>query len=918
MSPALLRLLVFLLLIGNADAADPAELYQAGRYQEAVTELQTRLQQLGQLTPKTPDDELEIARTKHALGMSLLRLGKEEAALSEFEEATQQYISLEVGANAIALSLDILARAQHQAGHLTDAEASFRESLAWRERDQSDDSDYWKGITTDHLGLLHLTAGDYRSAGRILNQSLANTPSDQTALLAQRHHYLGRYLHSIRNFHRAAEHAQKSLEYGRTVAHLDLASYLDLLALALYRSGDQAGAEAALLEALELLRQQPVNLQRAQGEAEILNKVGEFALQTEPALAQASFQEALDGLLAWLPADHPSLAAYHNNLGLAAMFAGDHPTAEEQFQCALDLLDQKLQGLEFGHQRRAEWKQNLAWNSLLAGDTSETSSLVTAASDEAQAVLHQLLTDGTERERLNFLARFDLFSLPAAAGEGELLHTLLANNKGLLLDTLISKQDTPTASDSTPQTLPQNAVFIDFIRYRKPTLQGWTHFYGAIIEPVEGPVQFIPLAEERVLLRWLKVIEERLSYRALVLAQQEVEPPVLRLEAALRTLHKQFLAPILDSLTTDPSTLVICPDGALHFLPFASLLDEEGTFFSSAYPQVLFVSSRRDLNSQAPTTKLTQGRWALFGIGDYQQAAITSEEPWFLENLTDLPHVEHELQSLEKMAPPGSQTILNPKNPETALKNLSPDTTVLHLAAHAFFKEPQSNPGLLDLDAQPEVLLSSGLALSGPAGENDGILYPHEIAQLSLSQAQLVSLSACHTGLGTPLAGEGVLGLRRAFALAGARTLLLTLWQVPDRSTAAFMTTFYQDAQRSDNPSFTLWHLQGKLLQSDARPRNDAALEEAVLRHGPFLITHRGPIPEIPNQTSSTPRETTFHWGRYLLWLIVLALVMGTLFLLSKKKKTRLQNLSHPTPSDRECPHSPPNLVPEKNEKRKT
>jgi CHAT domain-containing protein len=100
-------------------------------------------------------------------------------------------------------------------------------------------------------------------------------------------------------------------------------------------------------------------------------------------------------------------------------------------------------------------------------------------------------------------------------------------------------------------------------------------------------------------------------------------------------------------------------------------------------------------------------------------------------------------------------------------------------------------------------LLSSGLALAGanhraaadPAGE-DGILTAEEIASLDLGAAQWVVLSACDTGVGDVRAGEGVLGLQRAFRIAGARSLVLSLWPVEDAAARSWMNHLYE--QRFD------------------------------------------------------------------------------------------------------------------------
>ena len=143
---------------------------------------------------------------------------------------------------------------------------------------------------------------------------------------------------------------------------------------------------------------------------------------------------------------------------------------------------------------------------------------------------------------------------------------------------------------------------------------------------------------------------------------------------------------------------------------------------------------------------------------------------------------------------------------EDNLKNVkSPD--ILHIATHGYFlsnddtsKTKQSIANLINDNYKNDSYLKSGLLLAGaqntlnskqPENSNNGILTAEEAKSLNLKDTELVVLSACETGLGDNLVGEGVVGLQRAFMIAGAKSVIMSLWSVSDEKTQELMTLFY-------------------------------------------------------------------------------------------------------------------------------
>ena len=145
---------------------------------------------------------------------------------------------------------------------------------------------------------------------------------------------------------------------------------------------------------------------------------------------------------------------------------------------------------------------------------------------------------------------------------------------------------------------------------------------------------------------------------------------------------------------------------------------------------------------------------------------------------------------------------------------------ILHLATHGFFLEPGKGQNYFQGKDIESPLLKPGIALAGAnqaysiENEEDGILTAYEVTGMDLSNTELVVLSACETGIGSVRSGEGVFGLRRAFVLAGARNMLLSLWPVSDDITADLMIRFYQVYKNGKHPLTALREAQLETIKN--------------------------------------------------------------------------------------------------------
>lgn len=288
--------------------------------------------------------------------------------------------------------------------------------------------------------------------------------------------------------------------------------------------------------------------------------------------------------------------------------------------------------------------------------------------------------------------------------------------------------------------------------------------------------------------------------------------------------------------------VLISADGALSLIPFAALVDEHGRYLVENF-EITYLTSGRDLVRLARQTNVQNGNAVVlanpaFGLRTQGESALALLEEGGAARGLDkayfepLPATAAEARQLSTLMP--NATVLTDVDAtEGAIKKVRAPK-ILHVATHGFFLTLGANAARMADDGErglelertsdwlpDDPLLRSGIALAGAnsksgGGGEDGILTALEASSLDLNGTKLVVLSACETGIGDVLQGEGIYGLRRALFIAGAESLVASLWKVADEETQNMMVHYYARILRGEARSGALRSVQMSMLKVPA------------------------------------------------------------------------------------------------------
>jgi len=655
---------------------------------------------------------------------------------------------------------------------------------------QKTDSPLIENLSASSLGNVYTMIGQYQQALAFHQQALeyakaANLPYAEALALSA----VGQAYYSLGQYQRAIDAYQQALAIAQTtnIPVLETVILSDL-GLVHFTALDQPQqAINHYQQALEIAR----NSENRTVEVGLLNKLGiaHFS-QGRSEEAIALLQQALT--LAQESEFRGEEANILDSLGVVLLNNEQFSEAAPYFFDAIEILESLRVGLDNLHQVSIFEQQTDAYNNLQA---------TLVAQDKSEEAL-EIAERGRARAFVELLSRriapttaenssMDESSIaPSSPSISQIQQIARAQNATLVKYSIIENE---LKHDNVGGEL--------FIWVIKPT--GEISFRRVdMAEVIQEPSQSSEAIANQTARSSNSLLKSLVSGTRNAISTDRSTEQSLSAESThrLRELHQLLIDPIVDLLPDDSDERVIfIPHNDLFLVPFPALQDANGTYLIEKHT-MLTAPSIQVLELTRERRQQLQGN-GLQGNGQANEVLIVGnpampEVPVLPggppQPLSNLPAAEWEAEEIAQFF--NTQALKGSEATETAIVQRMPQAQIIHLATHGLlnYGQPQAF-GVQDIP---------GAVALAPSESDDGLLTSAEILEMNL-KAELVVLSACDTGRGE-ITGDGVIGLSRSFFAAGVPSVVVSLWAVPDTSTAELMTEFYRQLQQNSDKAQAL------------------------------------------------------------------------------------------------------------------
>jgi CHAT domain-containing protein/Flp pilus assembly protein TadD len=634
--------------------------------------------------------------------------------------------------------------------------------------------------------------------------------------------------------------------------HPDYATTVNNLGALYYRMGDYAKAESYLLEA-GAIREKVLGKEHPYYATTINNLGVLYRSMGDYAKAESCHLEAIPIYEKVLGKENPSYAVSLDNLYKLYLSKKEYSQAltykQEQISINTGLVNQNF-SFQTEQQRDAYWKDNsgafeasyslsfyhpvpasnvlnydnaLFSKGLLLRTTNAVRDSIYVSGN--QVLITQFEELGRIRQQISVLRQSggNETYIQSLETQAEALDKSLTQSSAafreLQADLARNWQDVQTS-------LQPNEAAIEFVSF-KIFDKKWTdttQYAALILCPGMDAPEWVPLCEESTLTELFSKLNGKSPQEQAHTLYDEYGP----------ALYNAIWKP-LEKTLEDVTTVYYSPSGLLHKVSFSAIPVNADSRLMDVF-DLNMVSSTREVVYRNAKTAGKPNSAVVYGGLDYNVDAVTMQREALAYNVPEtgvrissapptegrrggswnyLMWTNEESRNVQRLLEDNKipVTLYNgAKGNKESFKSLSAKKIpVIHVATHGFFiqdieKNYEERERLQRFGGGQKVfenpLLRSGLILAGGnnawagnpvEGVENGILFADDVAKMNLVGTELVVLSACETGLGDVNNSEGVFGLQRAFKLAGAQTLIMSLWEVDDRGTGVMMNYFYRN-----------------------------------------------------------------------------------------------------------------------------
>lgn len=840
---------------------------RAGFYDEASTSASLAWQLSQEVGGLDVADEAGLLVN---LGGARSHRGLFDESADFYERACTLLAPLDDHAEQYALALNNLGAANVKQGRVAEAQAQLKKALALRQRVLGDTH---PGVADTLMNLAHLASDLHRWAAALslyeeaLEIRRATWPALDHPLTAQSMSSLANALHWSGEVEVATQLGEEALAMRRRlfsdVAHNDLAESLNNVAHMHAVAGRFEQAEQLWMESVAVMQAAvgydfPELAKSFDNLAQLYSAQGDYE-QARPA-AQAAVRIASGSL----GEGHQEVAAHLGTLGVVRAMAGDRAGALDSLRDAIRIQDAafwRVARMSSAHGRAiyATGTRGVAdafLSVLFSGDRELSPEEVVEAADlilrrkrlegETLAVQREALRSDRHRE-LEGLAR------ALADARGEIARLELSGDRGdpegyerALLEVGLAQEQIETelaaripeldlgpllesiSAEGVRSRLSGGTALVEIIRIddldldlrpgaeRYGQRRAGSRYIAMVLRSDLAVPQAVSLGDADAIDQMID------GFRAAIITGSSE----LRVGAALRGELLDRLIPLVG----EASRVYLAPDGDLFELPFDALPIDGGRRLIDLW-EITYLATGRDLLRTVAGSSADAGAPLVVADPDFDlgDTGTTGSRPAFDCSALSFEPLEGTRREAQRVAAALEvEALVGPRAVESAVKGRR-SPRVLHIATHGFFLPPDSDlggdepsdGGALSRPMPPNPLLRSGLVLAGARTwcrggictdeAEDGVLTAEDVASLDLFDTGLVVLSACESGLGQIQTGEGVHGLRRAFELAGAQTVVMSLWKVGDEVTETLMGQFYDALVGGLEPASALRQAQTAL-----------------------------------------------------------------------------------------------------------